>query len=163
MEFLAQFHPKVIHFPIALFLTYTLLEIVGGIFKKQNFSTAAYIILILGVLSSVAAVLTGNQAEEVWPKWPDGSEIVVETHELYATITLWYFVAVLLLRTFFVINVEIKNKFEKFKYSAKYVFIALALIGCYFIYQTGEHGGEMVYKYGIGVKVQKTNTSNDND
>ena len=36
MEFLAGLHPKVIHFPIACFILYTLIEIAGTVLDKKN-------------------------------------------------------------------------------------------------------------------------------
>ena len=41
MEFLAQLHPKIIHFPIAFLLIYVLLEITGVITKKDFYLKAA--------------------------------------------------------------------------------------------------------------------------
>lgn len=37
MEFLAQYHPKVVHFAIALLSVYVLLEFIGVVFKKDFF------------------------------------------------------------------------------------------------------------------------------
>ncbi len=34
MEFWAELHPQVVHFPIAFFLGYALLEFIGVVFKK---------------------------------------------------------------------------------------------------------------------------------
>lgn len=154
MEFLGSLHAKLIHFPIALFIVYTFLEMVGVIFKKEIFTKSAFIILLLGILGAFAAVLTGNQAEEIWKNWNGASEHLLEEHETFATITLWYIFAVAVLRTMFVINVEIKNKFQQHATKLKMGFVALALVGCYFVYQTGEHGGKLVYKQGVGVSVQ---------
>ena len=155
MEFLASFHPQLVHFPIALFIVYTFLELVGLLFKKEAFTKAAFIILILGVLGALASVLTGNQAEEAWKNWNTVSKGLLEEHETYANITLWYFVGVLTLRTLFVINVEIKNKFVAYTAKMKIAFVLFALVGCFFVYQTGEHGGKMVYKHGVGVSIEK--------
>jgi uncharacterized membrane protein len=151
MEFLASFHPKIIHFPIALLVVYTFLEAVGLIFKKDVFTKAAFIILILGVLGAFTAVLTGQQAEEAWKNWDVRSKHLLEEHELFATITLWYFFALLILRTLFTINVQIKNKFIEHKTKMLTALVVLAFAGCYFVYETGEHGGKMVYKYGVGI------------
>ena len=155
MEFLASYHPQLVHFPIALFIVYAFLETVGLLFKKEAFTKAAFIILILGVLGALAAVLTGNQAEEAWQYWNTVSKDLLEEHETYATITLWYFVGVLILRTLFVINVEIKNKFVAYAAKMKIGFVLLAIAGCFFVYETGQHGGKMVYKHGVGVSIEK--------
>ncbi len=145
MEFLAEFHPKVVHFPIAFTLAYILLETVGIIFKKEFFSKAAHLLLFFGVLGALAAVLTGEQAEEAFEYWNKQSSDLVEAHEQFATYTLWYFTGVLVLRTF----VTIKKKFSGM---LKYMFLVLAIAGSYLIYKTGDLGGQMVYKHAVGTE-----------
>lgn len=152
MEFLAQLHPKIVHFPIALLSTYVLLEIIGVVFKRDFFSKTAHLILLLGVLGALAAVLTGNQAEDVAHLWlKQGANInvnAIENHSTYANITLWFFAALLVLRTFAVLK-------KKFTGYIKYAFVVLAIIGFLFIYQTGKLGGKLVYDYGTGTQLKK--------
>ena len=149
MEAIAQFHPIVVHFPIVLFIIYMLFEIAGVVLKNEFYSKAAYILLILGVVSAIGAVLTGNQAEEVAEHWLDkgiGFGDVLEAHEEYAIFTLWYFFAILVARTYFVVK-------KKFVGTIKIVFAVLALVGTFLVFETGEHGGELVFKYGVGTEV----------
>jgi len=40
-EFIAQLHPKIVHFPIALLLTYAFLETLGAVWRKEFISKAA--------------------------------------------------------------------------------------------------------------------------
>ncbi|HKI79905.1 MAG TPA: DUF2231 domain-containing protein [Ignavibacteriaceae bacterium] len=152
MEFLAGLHPQIVHFPIVLFIIYTLFEILGTITKKEFLSKTAHILLLLGVLGAVAAVLTGNQAEALASSWEKHGAIIqfhaIGEHEEFANITLWFFVALLVLRTVAVLR-------KKFIGYIKYIFVVLALVGCYFVYQTGDHGGKLVYKYGIGTDLKK--------
>jgi len=152
MEFFAEFHPRIVHFPIALLLLYVLLEAVGAVFRKEFFSKSAHLILFLGVLGAIAAVLTGNQAENLASSWEEKGAIIqfgeISEHEEYANITLWYFAALLVLRTF----ITIKKKFTGY---FPYVFAVLAAVGAYFVYETGDHGGHLVYKYGIGTELKK--------
>lgn len=152
MEFLAGLHHEIVHFPIACFVLYTLFEITGAILNNKNLSTTAYILLGLGVFSCVGAVLTGNQAHEIAEKLMDQGITIphdlIEEHEQYATITLWYFFFLLVVRTISVL----KKRFTK---SVQVGFIALALLGCYFLYQAGDHGGKLVYKYGVGTEIIK--------
>jgi uncharacterized membrane protein len=152
MEFLAAFHPKVVHFPIALLLTYTLLETIGAILKKDLFSNAAYILLILGVLGAIAAAQTGEQAEHVFENWTKASADLLEEHEKYANLTVWLFSFLLVIRTAFTILVQVKKKYTTKGDMLKYLFVLIAFIGCYFIYETGEYGGKMVYEHGVGTK-----------
>jgi uncharacterized membrane protein len=145
VEFLAQFHPKVIHFPIAFLLVYLFLELVGAIFKKDFFSKTAHLFLLFGVLGALAAVLTGNQAENAFEGWNKTTSAILETHSTYANITLWFFSGLLVIRTILVL----KKKFNSF---FKYIFCLLGIAGAYFVYQTGEHGGEMVFHHGVGTQ-----------
>ena len=152
MEFLAGLHPQIVHFPIVLFIIYALFEILGTITKKEFLSKTAHILLLLGVLGAVAAVLTGNQAEALASSWEKQGAIIqfhaIGEHEEFANITLWFFVGLLVLRTV----ADLKKKFIGY---IKYIFVVLTLVGCYFVYQTGDHGGKLVYKYGIGTDLKK--------
>ena len=152
MEFLANLHPQVVHFPIAFLIIYAVLEIVGVVSKKEFFTKTAYLFLFLGVLGALVAVLTGNQAESIAHQWEKAGAIInfhaIGEHEDYANITLWYFFGVLILRTFFVVK-------KRLTINAKYLFIVLALVGTYFLYETGLHGGKLVYRYGIGTDLKK--------
>ena len=152
MEFLAELHPKVVHFPIALFFTFALFELLGTILKKDYFHKAAHLLLFLGVIGAVFAVVTGKQAGSANPIWTEASSELIKEHASFANITMWYFVGVLVIKTFLVLKKKINQKIN-------YIILALALIGCFFVYETSEHGGELVTKFGIGtelnVKVEK--------
>lgn len=152
MEFLAEFHPRVVHFPIAFLLGYVLCEIIGAISKKDFFSKAAHLLLFFGVLGALAAVITGNQAEEVAEKWEEQGAIIpfgaLNDHIYYATITLWYFTSLLVIRTFLVVK-------KKFTRVFSYIFVVLAIVGSYFIYEAGDHGGQLVFKHGLGTDLKK--------
>lgn len=117
----------------------------GRFLIKIFFSKAAYLLLLLGVIGAVAAVLTGKQAELAFEYWNKEAGQLMEAHEMYANITLWYFTAILILRTVFVLK-------KKFTGYFRYIFVALAIVGAYFVYETGDHGGRMVYEHGIGTQ-----------
>ena len=150
MEILAGLHPRLVHFPIALFIIYFFLESYGILLKKDYLNKSAYIILIAGIIMALLSVLTGNQAHETATiLYKDKINMLnqfIEQHEQSATITLWYFFVVLILRTYLVV----KKKFES---NWKYIFIPLGFVGCYLIYITGIYGGELVFKYGIGTQL----------
>ncbi|MCK7520140.1 MAG: hypothetical protein MZV64_21810 [Ignavibacteriales bacterium] len=65
MEFLAGIHPKVVHFPIAFLMLYPLMELIFIFTSKRFFSKAAMLFLAIGVIGSLLAVLSGNQAFEM--------------------------------------------------------------------------------------------------
>jgi len=151
-NFLAEIHPKVVHFPIALLTTYSFLEIVGIVFKKEFISKSALLVLCLGVLAAFFAVLTGNQASTNFNFWTDESNALLGEHQTYATYLLWFSVIVCGFRIF----VVLKKRFFGFM---KYVFILFALMIMFLVYQAGMHGGDLVKKYGIGTDVFETKIS----
>lgn len=158
MEFLSTLHPKIVHFPIALFVVYALMEIIGSFVKKDFFSKTAHLILFLGVVGAIAAVLTGNSAEEAARALSKAGVSIsiqsIEDHSDFANFTLWYFAGTLVLRTYIVLR-------KKFSGSIKYFFIVLSIVGVFvLVYQTGELGGKLVYKYGIGTNLKKAEIKN---
>lgn len=148
MEFLAELHPQVIHFPIAILILYSVIEIIAIILNHKFLQKMAHLLLAIGVVSAIAAVLTGNQAAahaaEVNTKFSLPKELI-EEHETYASYTLWYFLAVLVFRTFLVL----KKKMEE---NLRFILIPMVLLGSFLIYKTGDYGGQLVYNYGVGTK-----------
>lgn len=146
MEELAWLHPHIVHFPIALLITYSLVELFGIIFKKDFALKAAYMILCLGTFSAFLAALTGNQALAIHNYWNEITLPVAGNHQLYANLTIWYFSALLIVRTILVIK-------EKFDGVGKYIFLILIPVGVYFVFQTGKYGGELMHKFGVGTEI----------
>jgi uncharacterized membrane protein len=151
MEFLADLHPVVVHFPIALLTLYVLAEVVNSFWNNDKVRFLASILLIVGVISCVGAVLTGNQAEHavenlLKKEIMQTANEIVEEHENNATILLWLFTGIMVVRYIFILK---KNFFG----IRKILITSLALIGLYFIFVTGNYGGQLVYKYGIGTEI----------
>lgn len=150
MEFLVNMHPVIIHFPIAFFVAYFLLEVAALVTKKDSLCKMAAIFLGAGVIFSLIAVLTGNQAHEVLKPVlrmkPSYIEEAIENHEQFATITLWFFFAMLVLRVYLLIKKNLSPNW-------RFVFFVLALLGMFFVYQTGILGGKLVYDFGVGTKL----------
>ena len=155
MEFLAELHPKIVHFPIALLITFTLLELIGTLLNKEFFTKTAHLILFLGVIGTILAALTGNQAFIAYEYWNPASEALFNHHQTFANLTVWYFTGLLVLRTYLVV----KKKYLKI---IKYIFLVLTLFGGFLVYQTSEYGGDLVKKYGIGTEL-KINDTERND
>ncbi len=151
-SFLADIHPKVVHFPVALLTTYAFLEIIGVVFKREFLSKSALLIFCLGVVTAFFAVLTGNQAFAHFTFWSDESKALLDKHQTYATYLLWFSVLVCALRIYFVI----KKKFISF---TQYLFILFAIVILFLVYETGTHGGDLVKKYGVGTDVFDTKIS----
>ncbi|OGU66353.1 MAG: hypothetical protein A2499_18975 [Stygiobacter sp. RIFOXYC12_FULL_38_8] len=150
MEFLVNMHPVIIHFPIAFFVAYFLLEVAALVTKKDSLCKMAAIFLGAGVIFALIAVLTGNQAHEVLKPVlrmkPSYIKEAIENHEQFATITLWFFFAMLVLRVYLLIKKNLSPNW-------RFVFFVLALLGMFFVYQTGILGGKLVYDFGVGTKL----------
>ncbi len=153
MEILAELHPILIHFPIAFFVLYFLFESAGILLEKEYLIKSALIILTLGVIGSIEAVLTGNKAAELLQSQnllTGEIKELTETHETWATITLWFYFFVLGFRSYLAAK-------KKFVGKIRYIFIVLSVIGVFFIYKTGEYGGKLVFDHGAGTKILKKN------
>jgi uncharacterized membrane protein len=150
MNFIAELHPFVVHFPIAMLTLYVILEVVTNFIKNESLSTFTTWILFFGVITAVNAVLTGNQAEQVASSLMDSSASIIkesiENHEQFATLTLWYFVVLLAGRYYL-------NQKKKLTRLFKTVMIILALFGGLLIFQTGYTGGMLVQKFGVGTEL----------
>lgn len=136
MEFLAQIHSKLVHFPIAFLMLYPVIELLYLITKKDFFNKIAFLFLVIGVVGAFFAVLSGNQAFEHESKWPGESKEIFNLHQTFANITVWSFTAILILR----FTLHVKKKFTKMM---MILFLLLALIGSYIVYQTGFYGGKL--------------------
>jgi len=142
-SFLAEIHPKVIHFPVALLTTYSVLEIVGIIFKKEFLSKSALLILCLGVITAFLAVLTGNQAATDFLYWSEESSALLSQHQANATYLLWLSAITCGIRLYALLT-------KKFAGYIRYGFLILAVIILFLVIRTGLYGGDLVTKYGIG-------------
>jgi len=143
MEFLADLHPKIVHFPIAFFTLYIIVELIYFATKNLFANKLAAILLVIGVITGIGAVLTGNMASK---EVLDTYKYVLEEHESWASMTQWYFTLLLVFRFFLIF----KNEFTGYK---KSFFLFLVIFGLLMIFKTGEYGGKLVYKYGVGTEM----------
>jgi uncharacterized membrane protein len=97
-------------------------------------------------VTSLFAVLTGNQAAANFVYWTDDSLELLNNHQSSATYLLWTSAIVCGLRIFAVIK-------KKFVGLIKYVFMILAIVILFIVFKTGSYGGDLVKKYGIGTDV----------
>ena len=152
MEFLSWLHPRIVHFPIAFFILYFILETTGTIIKKDAYTKTAIFVLVLGLLTALVAVLTGNQANEsIKHLIGSGNSSInqlINQHEDYASMSLWYFTGLFFLKMYLIIK-------KRFTERYKYLLILLGLIGCVLIILAGYFGGALVFEHGIGTKLLK--------
>jgi len=147
-------HAMAIHFPIALLCIGFLSAVISLFFRKDFFSQAAFYLLVLGALGSIAAYLSGNAAGEGIEEGALGK--AVELHEQAATISLWL---TILTAAFYLFLFIRKNT----KTWAKFLGILLFAGTVVSIARTGYLGGQLVYKHGAGIELSVGNLSTPAD
>lgn len=131
-------HPKIVHFPIALFLSAMGLELVSLAVKKEKIHQTALHVYILACLIMPVAVLTGLLAESSLHM----HHPVLEMHEKLALLTLgtsWMSLLILWIVA------------KKSPHMLRILFLIFTIIMASLIIVTGHYGGRMVYEYGAGV------------
>jgi len=144
-------HPLIVHFPIALLVTATVIEIVNLFLKKDYLGKTTTILFVVGVVTGIASYMSGDPAEEfAEQKWGEVIESTVELHETMALVSL----------IIFGIIAAIKLFGKKLKLNA-HLIVALAVLlgiaGSSTLAYTGHLGGKMVYE-----SEQLSNTNSNN-
>ena len=132
-------HPLIVHFPIALLLFGTLIEILA-LWNRQRFNTTGTILLIAGFVTGVVSYITGDGAEHfAQEKWGTGVHSLIEIHETLAKVSLILFGGATGLKIlgYFI------PKYQKIMWS---IVIILAIIGSVTLALTGNYGGKIVYE-----------------
>lgn len=135
MELLAELHPRIVHFPIAFLFIYPIVELISYITRSEFFKKAAMLFLFIGVVTSLAAVLSGNQAFQLVGDFSASKKNLFDSHELYANLTMWLFTIVLIARFY----LDRKNMFTRV---VQFVIIIIGMIGMIFIFQAGNYGAK---------------------
>ena len=138
-------HPALVHFPITLLLLASVFGILSLFLKRDVWNDMAIKSLIVGVIFFPLAVITGLMEEQNLEHNEAMHEMLL-THK-YLGITLLFYYQILLL-WYWLRKKLIGNK----EYIA---WVLSLLIGSSLIGYQGYLGGEMVFKYGAGVKAME--------
>jgi uncharacterized membrane protein len=135
-------HPTVVHFPIALLFTAVFFAVLEALLKRDVYNQILTWLLGLGVLSAVAAVVTGVWEEER-VEAAGVPEHAIEQHETLAFATLAVFAVLLAMQWF---------RGRRWMPSHPALFFIIAFAGLTLLGMTGYYGGDLVYRYGAGVE-----------
>lgn len=138
---MGQFHPAVVHFPIALTIIALFLCLLYLIFKKNSLLWAIHWNLDLAAVAAIVAVITGNAAEEAASHTQAVHELL-ETHETLGLIAMWVLLAIFVLRR---LLPSLKDKLPA-------LYLLVILMGAALVGTNGYIGGKMVFEHGLGVK-----------
>jgi uncharacterized membrane protein len=147
MPNLGVFHPQVVHFAIALLVVGVLLRVVSVFTRRTWINPAATTLLILGTLAAVVSVRSGDDAHGPVERVPGSRPMVVE-HEEWGERTRNIFLIVSAIELLALALAPERRRF------ARMATAALGLFGVYAVYETGEHGGELVYSFAGGVGIR---------
>lgn len=135
-----NWHPLVVHFPLALLTTAWVLETVGVWFRRDTFRQVALWNLVLGTAGAVVAVLTGRAAA-VTAKHSYEIHQVMTQHERLGYVVFCLAGAAVSWRLATRTSSRPRDRW-----------VGWALLGVMvFVMSVGAHlGGRLVYEYGVG-------------
>jgi uncharacterized membrane protein len=136
----AHWHLVVNHFPIIFPIVGLIVMITGLFSKSESVKRTAFMIFIIGSFSAVAAMITGERAEEVVENINGVTKNFIESHEETAE-TFAIFSYILGVISLLGLWASLKKK----SYSSVISIITLifAFVVLFFAQQTGTTGGEI--------------------
>lgn len=136
----AHFHLVVNHLPIIFPLVGIIILIIGLISKSDAVNRTAYTIFILGAISAIISMVSGEGAEEVVEKINGVSETYIKAHEESAEVfaILIYILGIISIIGFWT---SFKNKRVTKVFPIGTMIFACVVL--FFARQTGTTGGEI--------------------
>jgi uncharacterized membrane protein len=138
-DFFALLHPKVVHFPIALFMSALGFEIASLLFRREGWHQTALHISMLALCVTPCVIYTGLMEEERLHL----NHPLLDRHRFFAFATLYTALGSLPVLWF------LRKRYQK--YFRKIFVVVLILCGTW-VFLAGHYGGRMVYEYGVGIE-----------
>jgi uncharacterized membrane protein len=144
---LAALHPQVVHFVIGILIVGVVFRVVALTGKLKWTGPAATTLLVIGGCAAWVAAKSGTAAHGPVERIP-GAREAVQSHEEWGERTRNVFVGVAALELIaLVLPVGVRR-------TARAVSAIAGLAGVAVLYETAEHGGELVYAYAGGVGIR---------
>lgn len=158
MPDIGSLHPQVVHFVVALLIVGVAARVVSLIplGPRWSFSSGmAATLILLGTAASVVAVQSGLDAHEKVESIP-GVRQAVNVHQDYGEDTRDIFLVVSVLEIALLAIATRKPGLTK---GLRGLSALVGVIGCVYLYEAGDHGGDLVYSYAGGVGVRSGDTA----
>lgn len=136
----AHFHLVVNHFPIIFPIVGVIVIITGLIFKSDAVKRTAFLIFIIGSLTSIAAMTSGEGAEEIVENISGVTENYIERHEESAEL---FSILTYILGGLSLLGLWASIKQKSFSNFLNIGILIFALVVIYFGKETGTTGGEI--------------------
>lgn len=136
----AHWHLVVNHLPIVFPIVGVIVMVTGLISKSEAVKRTAYMIFVFGALAAIAAITTGEGAEEIAEKISGVNENYIKNHEETAEI---FAIISYILGGISLFGLWASFKQKAFSNIISIVALALAIVVLFFAKQTGTTGGEI--------------------
>lgn len=144
-EWAPNFHPLIVHFPIALLVVAVPIDIASLALPRMRWlQGAATGLYCMGALAALAAFFSGREAVES-VLLPLAANKVLSEHADWGLRAAWLYGIVALLRAGWTWHKHTLTP------RVHLLFVCLGIGGLYVLYETGDHGAQLVYQYGVGV------------
>jgi len=133
-----------VHFPLAILFFAALMDLLTFFLDKKWWDEKkTAVTYLIGAVAAVVVYFTGGMAADSLDI-PKVAYHAVGAHAGWAEWTVWFFGIYAILR----IILSALGKFENTRVHV--LFFALSFVGLFFLYETGEHGANLVFNYGLG-------------
>ncbi len=142
-------HPLVVHFPIALLIAAVVVDLISLLMhRRKGIRDAATWLYCTGAAAAIIAYFTGRNAADTM-LLPAEVSPLVDKHSDWAFRTIWFFVffASARLAVSYILKPRIPILVSTF---------VVALIGIGLLFETADHGGQLVFQHGLGVRAITT-------
>jgi len=136
-----RIHAALNDLPPALLLASVFFDLLGAFLKRESLKAAGFWTLVIGVLGTGGAILSGLLAEDATPHGAE-AHAVMETHETLAFIVLGLFA---LLAVWRIIRKGVWSEKEQ------PVALTAGVIGVALMAFTAMLGGKLVFEHGVGI------------
>ena len=143
-------HPLIVHFPIALLVLGGIIEIVNVLLKSDFWNKVGTFLIIIGVITGVFSLLTGDGAEGfAFEHWGRSLHDTVELHSLLANISVIIFGLLAVIKILFKhpnTKIHIFKNMTGRKELITVLIVVLSIAGITTLATTGHLGGKIVYE-----------------
>lgn len=146
-EWAPNLHPVIVHFPIALLVAAVGVDLLAFALRRWAWLRPASVgLYVLGGGSAVLTYFTGTWAAEA-VRIPAEAEPLLTEHAAWGWWTMWFFGLYALVRLGAAVYEPLRDRT-----AVQGALCAVALGGLVLVWETGEHGAQMVYQHGVGVQ-----------
>ena len=154
MSSLPNIHPLLVHFPLALSLTAFGFDVACVLWRRRWLDSAALALYVVAAMSGVVTAVSGKLAFEGFESLSSEATTIAGEHSdwAFASIVLLALVCVLRWEAFW----RDRNETIVRRHRVRWIALALGLVVQGTLYETAEHGGELVYRHGVGVTAPRS-------